>query len=79
MGELSNKTKFRLTETALRIIRESTDLKEQLALSLGCSQKNIADYVIFNSSELTKFAAVLVLSAYSGMTFDKLFERNKNI
>ena len=76
MGELRNKTKLRLTEAAIRVIQESPELKSKLALALGCSGGSINRYLRCNAEDLTMMAALLELAAYSGLTFDKLLERN---
>ena len=69
---------MKLTNIALQaILDHSPGIKLKLALALGCSEGTINRYIRENDDNLTKAAALEVIRRETGLTDEKILEKEK--
>lgn len=55
-------------------LQDNRQFRLEIALALDVSESTARRYILANSDELTKAAALIVLSKFTGLTNDQLLE-----
>lgn len=67
---------MKLTELALQKIN-NTQTRMKIGLALGVSDQQVRRYVIANSDNLTKVAALAVIRQETGLTDEQILEKEE--